>query len=205
MHYNKSHAACQQKNASECSSGVPYVYWYNLKYDRVRHLFQYRFRSEPVEDDSYFMSVVRYVIRNPMKAGPEAKPGSYPWNSYRAYTGEDDGLTDTAAMKELFGSEEMLISYLCAENTERGMEIPDKNPGVTDTRAREIILSVTGKEPGKAFKGLSSAEKKKVIKAIIKKNVSLRQLARLSGSAVNHIRYHAEKTADKNARPVINR
>ncbi len=178
--------------------GSRYVYWYNLKYERVGHLFQDRFKSETVEDDSYFMSVIRYVIQNPMKAGLEAKPGSYPWNSYRAYTGEDDGLTDTAAMKELFGSEEMLISYLCAENTERGMEIPDKNPGVTDTRAREIILSVTGKEPGKAFEGLSSAEKRKATRAIIKENVSLRQLARLSGLAVSHVRYLAGKTADEN-------
>ena len=30
-----------------------YVYYYNVKYQRVGHLFQDRFKSEPVEDDAY--------------------------------------------------------------------------------------------------------------------------------------------------------
>ena len=32
--------------------GSRFVYWYNLKYRRTGHLFQDRYRSEPVEDDS---------------------------------------------------------------------------------------------------------------------------------------------------------
>ena len=31
-----------------------YVYWYNWKYHRSGHLFQDRFKSEPVEDNAYF-------------------------------------------------------------------------------------------------------------------------------------------------------
>lgn len=31
-----------------------YVYWYNWKYYRKGHLFQDRFKSEPVENDAYF-------------------------------------------------------------------------------------------------------------------------------------------------------
>ena len=30
-----------------------YVYWYNGKYSRVGHLFQDRFKSEPIEDEKY--------------------------------------------------------------------------------------------------------------------------------------------------------
>ena len=36
-----------------------YVYWYNWKYGRSGHLFQDRFKSEPVEDDAYFLTVLR--------------------------------------------------------------------------------------------------------------------------------------------------
>ena len=32
-----------------------YVYWYNWKYYRKGHLFQDRFRSEPIEDEKYFI------------------------------------------------------------------------------------------------------------------------------------------------------
>ena len=38
-----------------------FVYWYNIKYQRVGHLFQDRFKSEPVEDDAYFLTVLRYI------------------------------------------------------------------------------------------------------------------------------------------------
>ena len=34
-----------------------YVYWYNWKYKRSGHLFQDRFKSEPVDDDSCFLTV----------------------------------------------------------------------------------------------------------------------------------------------------
>lgn len=37
-----------------------YVYWYNLKYERIVHLFQDRFKSERVENTFYFLTVLRY-------------------------------------------------------------------------------------------------------------------------------------------------
>ncbi len=49
-----------------CSS---YVYWYNKKYERVGHLYQERFKSECVEDNNYFINVLRYIHQNPVKAG----------------------------------------------------------------------------------------------------------------------------------------
>ena len=48
--------------------GSKYVYWYNLKYQRTGHLFQDRFKSEPVESISSFFVVLRYIHQNPQKA-----------------------------------------------------------------------------------------------------------------------------------------
>ena len=59
-----------------------YVYWYNVKYQRVGHLFQDRFKSEPVESDSYFLTVLRYIHQNPVKAGLCKKIEQYPYSSY---------------------------------------------------------------------------------------------------------------------------
>ena len=50
-------------------SGSGFVYWYNAKYSRTGYLFQDRFRSEPVEDETYFPTVVRYIHLNPVNAG----------------------------------------------------------------------------------------------------------------------------------------
>jgi len=41
-----------------CSS---YVHWYNTKNERLGHLFQERFKSEVVENDGYFLTVLRYI------------------------------------------------------------------------------------------------------------------------------------------------
>lgn len=46
-----------------------YVLWYNKKYGRCGHLFQDRFKSEPVNSDAYLLTVLRYIHRNPIAAG----------------------------------------------------------------------------------------------------------------------------------------
>ena len=65
--------------------GGRYVYWYNVKYQRVGHLFQDRFKSEPVEDDSYFLTVIRYIHQNPVKAGLCKNIKDYKYSSYAEY------------------------------------------------------------------------------------------------------------------------
>ena len=67
--------------------GISYVWYYNRKYERVGSLFQDRYKSEAVETDSYFMTVLRYIHRNPVKAGIVKSPSEYIWSSYSAYTG----------------------------------------------------------------------------------------------------------------------
>ena len=57
--------------------GASYVYWYNGKYERTGHLFQDRFKSEPVEDDAVSLTVIRYIHRDPVKAGLCERPEEY--------------------------------------------------------------------------------------------------------------------------------
>ena len=51
--------------------GVAYAYYFNKKYQRNGHLFQDRFRSEPVNTMDYFVTLMRYIHQNPLKAGLE--------------------------------------------------------------------------------------------------------------------------------------
>ena len=71
--------------------GVSYAYWFNRKYERVGHLFQGRFRSETVEDDAYFLTVLRYIHQHPVQAKLVARCSDYPWSSYAAYANEARG------------------------------------------------------------------------------------------------------------------
>ena len=45
-----------------------YVYYYNHKYGRIGHLFQERFKSQPVDEWPYFVTLLRYIHQNPLKA-----------------------------------------------------------------------------------------------------------------------------------------
>ena len=71
-----------------------YAMWFNRKYRRTGYLFQNRYRSEAVETELYFMTVLRYILQNPMKAGIESRPGTYRWSSYLAYAKGNGSITD---------------------------------------------------------------------------------------------------------------
>lgn len=62
--------------------------YYNNKYSRSGHVFQDRFKSEPVNDMAYFMTLLLYIHQNPLKAGIVKKVGDYEWSSWSEYTGK---------------------------------------------------------------------------------------------------------------------
>ena len=64
-----------------------YVLWYYKKHGRVGYLFQDRFKSEPVEDDEYLLTVLRYIFQNPVKAGMVTKVEDYLWSNFTDYIG----------------------------------------------------------------------------------------------------------------------
>lgn len=45
------------------------------------HLYQGRFKSFPVQDDAHFLTVCRYVERNPLRAGLAATADDWRWGS----------------------------------------------------------------------------------------------------------------------------
>ena len=49
------------------------------------HLFERRYRATLVETDAYLLALVRYIHRNPVRAGLAADPTEYVWSSYCAY------------------------------------------------------------------------------------------------------------------------
>ena len=54
-------------------------------YRHVGHVFQDRFKSFPVEDNTYLLECGRYIERNPVKAKMVRRPEDYRWSSYSFY------------------------------------------------------------------------------------------------------------------------
>ncbi|HWA63917.1 MAG TPA: transposase [Caulobacteraceae bacterium] len=66
----------------------------NRRFDWTGHLFQNRFASVPM-DDSHFLTAVRYVSLNPVRAGLVRRPEHWRWSSVRAHLeGRPDGVVD---------------------------------------------------------------------------------------------------------------
>lgn len=68
------------------------------------HLFERRYRSILVDDDAYWLTLVRYIHRNPVEAGIVSDPASFRWSSHRAYLGYAcPAWLTTAPMLAMFG------------------------------------------------------------------------------------------------------
>ena len=74
-------------NLSKCMQwlGVTYTRRFNLRHSRSGHLFQGRFKSIIVQNDSYLLGLSCYIHRNPLRAGVVNRLADYSWSSYRAY------------------------------------------------------------------------------------------------------------------------
>jgi len=83
------HLLLQTKRANLSRSmqwfGTTYTRRFNVRHNRTGHLFQGRFKSILVEDDSYLMRLSCYIHRNPLRAGMVRRLVVYPWSSYMAY------------------------------------------------------------------------------------------------------------------------
>ena len=134
--------------------GSRYVAWYNRKYQRTGHLFQDRFRSEAVEDGQYFMTVLRYILQNPMKAGMENCPGSWRWSSYLAYEKGNGSITDTEYAIGLFEGRDQLLNYVKLGNEDAVMDEERFDWRLRDERAKEIVERVSGCATVAEFQGL---------------------------------------------------
>jgi len=68
-----------------------------MRYSRYRHkalrttghLFERRHKAKLVDVDEYFLTLLRYIHLNPVKAHMVTDPADYPWSSHRAFLGVD--------------------------------------------------------------------------------------------------------------------
>lgn len=157
-----------------------YVYYFNVKYQRVGHLFQDRFKSEPVDTDAYFLTVIRYIHQNPVKAGICKKVEQYPYSSYAEYVLAGDRVDSYFALGMM--DLEEFISFVNAPNDDCCMEVTD-NPrhAVTDDQAKQLIKQIAHCDNISQFQNMDDKWKATYIKKVYIKGISIRQLSRLTG------------------------
>lgn len=157
-----------------------YVYWYNWKYYRKGHLFQDRFKSEPVESDSDFLTVLRYIHRNPVKSGIVKEIDKYAFSSYNKYILEENDLVDTEFALSISGKEEF-VRFSKEENDDNCLDIDEKKFRLSDKDAKEIIKKISKCNNTTEFQELSQELRNKYIAKLKQKGLSIRQICRLTG------------------------
>lgn len=84
--------------------GTTYTQYFNRRHDKIGHLFQGRYKAILCDQDSYLLSLVRYIHLNPVRAGPVKDPAEYSWSSHRTYLGlAHDSIIAPSLVLEQFG------------------------------------------------------------------------------------------------------
>ena len=159
--------------------GVRYAGWFNRKYQRVGHLFQDRFLSNPVEDDAYFIGLIRYVWNNPVQANLVDEPCHYRWNS--CAPGQPVGLVDESSLDDLLPS--LARADLAAAPPAEPVRKAEPGRRRAHSAAEVVrLLEVTcGARTPAEFAELNLAEQRVAIGALRTRSVAYEAIAEATG------------------------
>lgn len=171
--------------------GTSYANYYNQKYEHSGHVFQGRFLSEAVNDESYLFACVRYIHNNPVKAGITSRD-RYPWSSYREYIG-DTILINTGILLPLIGDVQNFESF--SAQADDIMVLDFEGYGLTEADAINIINRElgTGCCSANIVKTLNKPERDKILVILKDLGMSVRTIERITGVNKNII-YRAGKS-----------
>ena len=156
-----------------------YVSWYNWKYRRCGHLFQDRFKSEPVEDDAYFLTVIRYIHQNPIKAGICKNIDGYKFSSYNEYINKPNLVNVDFCLGII--DKEQFIEFNNEFNDDICLDIRDNDFRLTDDEALKIIWKICKCKSVSDFQKLDKIKRNYYIEKLYKHGLSIRQISRLTG------------------------
>ena len=169
-----------------------YVKYYNRKNRRDGHLFKERFKSEPCEDDDYFMTLLRYIHQNPVKARMVKDVADYEFTSWHEFI--DDGMCaqkicNTPYVLDRIDLEQLKEwVYTPLNDDVKCLEYPDgRKTRLTDDEAYEIFRRVTKLCHKEEFRALAMAEKIPLLRIMKQEGIGTKQLARLTGSGIGTI------------------
>ena len=163
------------------SINCSYAQYFNKRHERVGHLFQGRFKSEPIETDESLLQVIRYVHRNPLEAGI-TQTLDYRWSSFKEYFGQAHPICSMKMIMDIAGGTAAFKSFHAeSSSTSEFIEIERRKPRQDDARARAIAAQVLGENACEQVGSLPRQRRNQAIAKLRACGLSIREIERLLG------------------------
>ena len=159
------------------SLATGYAMRFNAKTGHIGHVFQQRFKSQPVESEAYLLQAARYIHNNPVKAGI-CPADEYLWSSYHEYASGVRGITTVSLILELCGGREGFRAF----QAEGGGDYRfGQRSRVTDAEAREVARRILGDIAPGDVKAMERPRRNALLFDLKDAGLSVRQIERLTG------------------------
>ncbi len=169
-----------------------YAQFYNLKYTRFGHLFQDRYRSEPVNDEAYFFTLLRYIHQNPVAAGMTKTVSDYPWSSWSEYKigrVQIDGICKTEHVLHRMALDDFseLVNTMLP-NAQSILDYDSGNLSRSDDEVRDFLKTKFKIRTPEDLMLYSKERRKDILAQVKAFGASYRQLSRMTGISISIIR-----------------
>lgn len=172
--------------------GVSYAQYYNKKYIHFGHLFQDRFKSEPVNDNGYFFTLLRYIHQNPLAAGLVNDVSSYRWTSWKEYESAGNGIQSVCSTKAVLSRMTLdELRELVFDPLPKTTTILDYDSGSnikTDDELKAFLTSTYGLRTPADIQLYSRERQNEILRSVKKFGGSIRQIVRLTGISFTIVR-----------------
>lgn len=161
-----------------------YANYFNKRHSRVGHLFQGRFKSEPVGEDEYYLTVLRYIHHNPQKAGI-CPASEYRWSSYSEYVGANGFSKTDLGLDMLGGARAFEEFHKLSSDAVACLDIGSGRRFVDDDDAMTIARAALPGTQVESIATLDKGERDEAIRTLRAARLSVRQIERLTGIGRN--------------------
>ena len=162
-----------------------YVSWFNFKYQRSGSLIGNRYKSEPIENDKYYLTLIRYIHQNPLKANITKKLSEYLWSSYNIYISDNTrDIVDIDFALDMFSGDRDTAKKAFKEFHEilgdENFELSDKIR-LTDDQLKRKMLEIAKVEKLSDIALQNKQDRNTIIRNLRHNRISIRDIERMTG------------------------
>lgn len=162
---------------------IKYAMFYNKLENRYGHVFQDRYKSEAIEDDRYYLGVLRYIHNNPVRAGISQNILNYKWSSANEYVNQKSDIIEEcylAEMLKLFRNMDAFLKF--HDDFDYNVYVDNKEDEKDNIQMiiNKIINDFVNKYKIEDEKKINKEQKSELAEILLKRNIcTIKEIADL--------------------------